>query len=287
MKHTISVVRLAAILCMALANPIGTIQLWAQGETTSAITGQVSDTSGGTVTKATVTITHRDTGLRRQVQTDESGRFAFPQLRPGPYSMRVQASGFDDQVNQSVSAGLGETRTVSFTLRVAAAKQDITVGGEAPLINVESPNTTSTLSGRAIQDLPNPGGDLTYPAQFAPGALINTAGSSNDFVGGQNGYGNVQFNGLPALSNAYIVDGLETNDPLTNLNSGLSTNLVLGLNSIEEVTVNTTSYAVDQGRYGASQINYVTKSGTNTLHANLYELWNGSRLRSEERRVGK
>ena len=119
---------------------------------------------------------------------------------------------------------------------------------------------------------------LTLPAQFAPGALINTAGSANDFVGGQNGYGNVQFNGLPALSNAYIVDGLETNDPLTNLNSGLATNLVLGLNSISEVTVNTTSYAVDQGRYGASQINYVTKSGTNLFHGNLYELWNGSRL---------
>ena len=132
--------------------------------------------------------------------------------------MRVQASGFDEQTNESVSAGLGETRTVSFTLKVAAAKQDITVGSEAPLINVEGANTTTTITGRAIQDLPNPGGDLTYPAQFAPGALINTAGSSNDFVGGQNGYGNVQFNGLPALSNAYIVDGLETNDPLTNLN---------------------------------------------------------------------
>jgi hypothetical protein len=270
--------RLAGILCMALAAPLVTPRLWAQGETTSAITGQVSDSSGGAVARATVTITHRETGLKRQVQTDESGRFDFPQLRPGPYSVRVQAAGFDDQINESVSAGLGETRTVSFTLAVAAAKQDVTVGSEAPLINVENPNTTTTLSGRAIQDLPNPGGDLTYPAQFAPGALINTAGSSNDFVGGQNGYGNVQFNGLPALSNAYIVDGLETNDPLTNLNSGLSTNLVLGLNSIEEVTVNTTSYAVDQGRYGASQINYVTKSGTNTLHGNLYELWNGSRL---------
>src|ERR1039458_3223031 len=278
MKRTISVVRLVGILCMALATPVGTGQLWAQGETTSAITGQVSDTSGGAVARATVTITHRGTGLRRQVQTDESGRFAFPQLHPGQYSMRVQASGFDEQTNESVSAGLGETRTVNFTLKVAAAKQDINVGSEAPLINVEGANTPTTITGRSIQDLPNPGGDLTYPAQFAPGALINTAGSSNDFVGGQNGYGNVQFNGLPALSNAYIVDGLETNDPLTNLNSGLSTNLVLGLNSIEEVTVNTTSYAVDQGRYGASQINYVTKSGTNTLHANLYELWNGSRL---------
>ena len=72
------------------------------------------------------------------------------------------------------------------------------------------------------------------------------------------------------------MDGLETNDPLTNLNSGLSTNLVLGLNSISEVTVNTLSYAVDQGRYGASQVNYVTKSGANEFHGNLYELWNGS-----------
>ena len=82
----------------------------------------------------------------------------------------------------------------------------------------------------------------------------------------------MEFNGLPALSNGYIVDGLETNDPLTNLNSGLSTNLVLGLNSISEVTVNTLSYAVDQGRYGASQVNYVTKSGSNQFHGNLYEL---------------
>ena len=119
---------------------------------------------------------------------------------------------------------------------------------------------------------------MTYPLQFAAGALINTAGSGNDFVGGTNGYGNVEFNGLPALSNGYIVDGLETNDPLTNLNSGLSTNLVLGLNSISEVTVNTLSYAVDQGRYGASQMNYVTKSGSNQFHGNLYELWNGSRF---------
>ena len=99
---------------------------------------------------------------------------------------------------------------------------------EAPLINPENPNTSTTLTARSMEDLPNPGGDMTYPLQFAAGALINTAGSGNDFVGGTNGYGNVEFNGLPSLSNGYIVDGLETNDPLTNLNSGLSTNLVLG-----------------------------------------------------------
>jgi hypothetical protein len=53
---------------------------------------------------------------------------------------------------------------------------------------------------------------------------------------------------------------------------------VLGLNSIAEVTVNTLSYTVDQGRYGASQVNYVTKSGSNHFHGNPYELWNGSRF---------
>jgi hypothetical protein len=171
---------------------------------------------------------------------------------------------------------LGQRQTVNFTLKLAAAKGEATVTGEAPLVNPENPNTATTLNASALESLPNPGGDMTYPLQFAAGALMNTAGSGNDFIGGTNGYGNVQFNGLPALSNGYIVDGLETNDPLTNLNSGLSTNLVLGLNSIGEVTVNTLSYTVDQGRYGASQVNYVTKSGTNQFHGNLYELWNGS-----------
>ncbi len=160
--------------------------------------------------------------------------------------------------------------------------ETVEVSSEAPILNPENANAATTLNAPALEDLPNPGGDLTYPLQFAAGALINTAGSGNDFVGGTNGYGNVEFNGLPALSNGYIVDGLETNDPLTNLNSGLSTNLVLGLNSISDVTVNTLSYSVDQGRYGASQVNYVTKSGTNQFHGNLYEMWNGSRLNAAD-----
>ena len=198
------------------------------------------------------------------------------------YSVKAEADRFEAQQNNSVSAQLGQKQTVDFRLTIASANATILVQEQAPLINPDNPNTSTTLSARALEDLPNPGGDMTYPLQFAAGALINTAGSGNDFVGGTNGYGNVQFNGLPSLSNGYIVDGLETNDPLTNLNSGLSTNLVLGLNSIAEVTVNTVSYAVDQGRYGASQVNYVTKSGTNRFHGNLYELWNGSKFNAAD-----
>src|ERR1700729_3004169 len=270
------------VLILAAVAFLSPSQALAQGETTSAIVGQVRDTTNAVVPGAAVAIANLETGLRRTPKTDDAGRFNFPQLKPGVYSVKAEAQGFESQQNGNVISGLGEKQTVDFTLRVARSNETLEVNSEAPLINPENANTSTTLNTSALEDLPNPGGDLTYPLQFSPGALINTAGSGNDFVGGTNGYGNVEFNGLPALSNGYIVDGLETNDPLTNLNSGLSTNLVLGLNSISEVTVNTLSYAVDQGRYGASQVNYVTKSGTNKFHGNLYELWNGSRFNAAD-----
>ncbi len=274
--------RLRPMLILALVVWLVPGHAHAQGETTSAIVGEVKDATGAVLAGASVTITNHETGLRRSALTDSAGRFDFPQLKPGTYTVGVKAEGFEPQRNDNVSSGLGQKQNVDFTLKVARSNEVVEVNSEAPLINPADANTSTTLSAPALEDLPNPGGDLTYPLQFSPGALINTAGSGNDFVGGTNGYGNVEFNGLPALSNGYIVDGLETNDPLTNLNSGLSTNLVLGLNSISEVTVNTLSYSVDQGRYGASQVNYVTKSGTNQFHGNLYELWNGAVLNAAD-----
>ncbi len=282
-KNTLKAPRIvAAMLLLASGGIFHAPRAMAQGETTSAVLGQVTDATGAAIPGAVVTISNRETGLRRLATTDGQGRYSIPQLVPGRYSVRVETAGFDPQQNDSVFAELGQKQTVNFTLSVAHSRQTIEVAATPPILNPENANTSTNLNAPALENLPNPGGDLTYPLQFAPGALINTAGSSNDFVGSSNGYGNVEFNGLPALSNGYIVDGLETNDPLTNLNSGLSTNLVLGLNSISEVTVNTLSYSVDQGRYGASQVNYVTKSGGNSFHGNLYEIWNGSALNAAD-----
>jgi hypothetical protein len=86
---------------------------------------------------------------------------------------------------------------------------------------------------------------------------------------------------LPATSNGYILDGYDTNDPWLGLNIGLSTNLVIGLDAVQEATVNTNSFAVDQGRYAVSQVNYFTKSGTNAFHGDAYEVWNGSLLNAQ------
>jgi hypothetical protein len=182
-RHPILWIQLVAFLMFSFALPVPAV---AQGETTSAIVGSVIDLSGGAIPGATVTITSIENGLRRSVKTDDSGRFSFPQLKPGAYMVKAEADRFEAQQNSSVSAGLGQKQTVDFKLNIASASQSIVVQEQAPLINAENPNTSTTLNAQSIEDLPNPGGDMTYPLQFAAGALINTAGSGNDFVGGTN-----------------------------------------------------------------------------------------------------
>src|SRR6202162_2643601 len=142
--------RLLAMLLMALL-------AMAQGETTSAIVGSVSDPVGAAIPGATVTVTSIENGLKRSVKTDDSGRFSFPQLKPGLYSVRAEADHFTAQQNNSVSSGLGQKQTVDFKLNVASASETIQVQEQAPLINPENPNTSTTLNSRAIENLPNTG----------------------------------------------------------------------------------------------------------------------------------
>jgi hypothetical protein len=253
----------------------------AQSGTSSAISGSVLDTSGAALPNASVSAIDVDTGAARTENSNGDGRFLFSQVNPGTYVLTIRAAGFAMQTSQAFAVEVGRTTTLDFRLALSAAVQTVEVTAQQALLSLENPNTTTTIESKTISNLPNAGSDLTFVAQFAPGALMNTAGSSND-AKAAGGYGNVEFNGLPATSNGYILDGYDTNDPWLGLNIGLSTNLVLGLDAVDQVTVNTNSYSVDQGRYGASQVNYFTKSGANQFHGDVYELWDGSLFSAED-----
>jgi hypothetical protein len=269
------------VTCVAMWAAGGARYVGAQSGTSSALAGTVTDASGAVIEKATVTAVNIDTKATRTGQTTSAGRFLFSQVNPGTYQVTVEAPGFARQSSRPTPVDVGRTEALNFSLQVFSNAQSVEVKAEQGLLSLDNPNTTTTLDEKVIKSLPNPGQDLTYVTQFAQGALMNTAGSSND-AKGSGGYGNVEFNGLPATSNGYILDGYDTNDPWLGLNIGLSTNLVIGLDAIQEATVNTNSFAVDQGRYGASQVNYFTKSGTNAFHGDLYEVWNGSLLNAED-----
>ncbi len=253
----------------------------AQSGTSSALAGTVLDGTGALIVGAKITATDVNTRAVRTGATDTSGHYLLSQVNPGTYQVSVASAGFGVAASEATPVGVGRTVTLNFTLSVNSASQTVEVTAQQGLLSLDNPNTTTTLDSRTIRSIPNPGQDLTFVAQFAQGALMNTAGSSND-AKAAGGYGNVEFNGLPATSNGYILDGYDTNDPWLGLNIGLSTNLVIGLDAVQEATVNTNSYAVDQGRYGAAQVNYVTKSGGSDFHGDLFEVWNGSLLNAQD-----
>jgi hypothetical protein len=274
-----SIARTTLVLFLLLAGA-NVARLPAQSGTSSALAGQVSDASGAALAHANVTATEVDTRSTRTGQTDASGHFLFSQINPGTYQVVVEDSGFAISKSEPTAVGVGRTVALNFSLQVQSSNQTVEVTAQQGLLSLDNPNTTTTIDEKTIKSLPNPGQDLTYLAQFAQGALMNTAGSSND-AKAAGGYGNVEFNGLPATSNGYILDGYDTNDPWLGLNIGLSTNLVIGLDAVQEATVNTNSFAVDQGRYAVAQVNFFTKSGTNAFHGDAYEIWNGSLFNAE------
>jgi hypothetical protein len=156
------------------------LPLWAQSGTSSAIAGSIADKNGAVIRNAQVMATEVSTGAARAVQSNADGRFLFSQVNPGTYRIEVHAEGFGLGQSQPTSVSVGQTATVNFTLSPAATSQSVEVTAQSALMSLENPNTSTTLEAKTIKSLPNPGQDLTYVAQFAQGALMNTAGSSND-----------------------------------------------------------------------------------------------------------
>jgi carboxypeptidase family protein len=244
----------------------------AQNQTTAEISGIVIDASSATVPNAVITAIKKETGIERTTHSNSDGQYTLPLLPPGTYMLTVKAQGFQTVTREGIAVAIDQTVRVDFRLQVGSVTAAIEVQTEAPMIETSNPNTTTTIDERDLQNLPNPGQDLTYVANVAPGAIMNV-NSSNGYNGG-----NVEFNGLPSIANDFTIDGLDANDAWQSTNRSGASGLTLGLNSVQEASVNTESYAADLGRLGASQINYITKSGANAFHGNAYEIWNGSSM---------
>lgn len=246
----------------------------AQTQTTGQISGTVSDISGAVLPQTKITVTGKDTGLIRTTETNATGYYQIPLLQPGNYMVSVTVKGFQTVVRDGITVPVGGAVLVDFRLAPGSINEKVTVTAQAPLIEPNNPNTTTTFEARQLADLPNPGMDLSYVASLAPGALLNTV--SNQGLSN----GNFEVSGLPSVANDFTIDGLDANDPFVNTNSTGSSGLQLGLNAIQEASVSTQAYSVDEGRFGGAVVNYVTKSGGNAYHGNVYELWNGSALNS-------
>jgi hypothetical protein len=249
-------------------------RLNAQTTTSGAVTGVVTDQSGAVVPNADVEIRDITKGTIESTKTDRDGVYRFFFLSPSQYTLTVVHDRFRSET-RSVTVLLETPVTVNIMLEIAKANMQLVVTAEAPLVQADNGDVSITMSQTQISELPNPGNDLTYIAQTAPGAIMAT---DNARTGG--GGGNFSILGMPGTSNLFTVNGM--NDNLGHLSFTSASGMLLGQNQIQEATVVSDGYSGHFGDAPGSFVNYVTKSGGNDFHGNAEYFWNGSVLNATD-----
>jgi len=244
----------------------------AQSITSGDVTGTVTDPSGAAIPGSDVTLTNTSTGTSQKVTTNADGSYRFAFVAPGTYRVVATASGFQNQQRPGVIVTAGQPSTVNVQLTVAGATQTVDVVEGATAVQTQNADVSTNYNTQMIENLPNPGGDITYFAQTAPGVVMNTDG----------GNGNFSAVGMPGTSNLFTINGMNDNDPFLSVNNSGASNLALGSNDIAEASVINNAYSGQYGQYAGSQVAYITKSGTNEFHGDAIYNWNGRALNADQ-----
>lgn len=263
-------VRFLAFLALAICLLIPSVA-WAQSVVSGEVDGTVTDPSGAVAPNASVNLTSSETGFNETTTTGTTGTFRFALVKPGNYALSVSLSGFAT-VKRTVVVLTGQVTNASVQLEVGKATQIIEVSAQAPLLQTENGNLASTIDTKVIERMPNSGNDMTNFALMTPGVTISSGG----------GYGNFTANGQPGVANLFTVNGGDMNDPENGLNNSGASNMMLGANELQEVTVVTNGYTGEYGRASGANVNMSTKSGSNQFHGNAQYWWNGTVLNAND-----
>lgn len=242
-----------------------TAQAWSQSLISGDLAGTVYDSSGAVVPNIALTLKNTDSGETFNSTSNGAGTYRFALLKPGHYELTVTASGFNTQLQKTI-VQVGQQTTLNINLSVKNSDATVEVNAQAEsLLQTDHADISTAFDEQQVQYVPNPGNDLTYVAQVAPGALMNT----------EQGTGNFNVFGLPGSSNVFTVNGGFEDTYGINVNYSAASNLLLGNNDIAEVTVVSPAY---QGQYGSSSgafVTELTKSGGSAYHGNAVYWWNG------------
>ncbi len=248
--------RLIALVCLAALSAAG--QASAQSAGTASIEGIVSDQTGGVLPGVAIQIRNVQTNSARDVITDSEGRYRAVALAPGSYAVSATLSGFAAS-SKNVRAQVGETATVDVTMHAGGVAEEVTVTGEAPLIDASRTDVSSVVSETAIQNLPINGRRWENFVLLSPGV-------TND-----GNFGLVSYRGISGLYNNNTVDGVDNNQAFFSEARGRTrASYTISQAAIKEFQVGVSNFSAEFGRAAGGTVNAVTKSGTNTLHGEAF-----------------
>jgi hypothetical protein len=221
---------------------------FAQPAQTGTVQGEVKDASGAILPGVTVTLTSEERGFSRSTVTDENGRYVFPAVPSGTYTLEAALQGFKTDRATANLVQAERTTAVEFTLEIGALTEAVQVIGETPMVDPTTVTQTTRLSRDEFERLPV---GRTYQALMAaaPGVV---------------GTGNANSAGAIGSTNLFVIDAVDTTDPTTGT---FGTNI--NFESIQEMSILTTAAGAEYGRAQGAIVSVVTKSGTNRFEGSV------------------
>lgn len=262
LRSVFAVVLFALLVCAAFAQ-----------QETANITGEVKDSSGAVVPGASVTITNTETGVSVRSETNEQGFFVVPSMKPGPYSITVEKTGFRKMVRSGITLQVNQFARVDVELQAGELTNTVEITQAATLLETETSSRGSVIDQKKIVDLPLNGRDYNQLALLSPGVLPTTPRlASVNFKGAINVNGNRTFN------NVFLLDGVD-NISYSNSFRGENVQLVQpSIEALQEFKIQTNAYSAEFGRSSGAVINATIKSGTNAIRGSVYEFLRNEKL---------
>ena len=251
-----------------------------RAQSEASVSGTVSDSSGGAIAGATVTIRNTETGSERSVSTDEAGRYNAASLPVGTYDLKAEKPGFRSNSRTGVTLVVGQREEILFVLQVGDVHQTVEVQSNPTVVAVTTDDISGLVSERQVKDLPLNGRSYDQLLTLNPGAVNYTSqragsvGTSNSVVGNM-----FAASGRRPQENLFLLNGVEftSASEINNTPGGVSGQL-LGVEAVREFGVVKDTYGAEYGKRPGAQVSIVTASGTNQLHGALYEFTRNSAL---------
>jgi len=266
--------RLASLLCLLVlsTNPIS-----AQIDT-GGITGTVTDRAGAVVADATITLTNDETSVVLSTKSTSTGTYSLNAIRPGTYTLRGEAAGFQTFVDNGLQVHVQNTLTVDISLVAGAVKQEVTVTAAAPLLQAENAAVGQTITSQTVNDLPLNGRNWTSLGQLAAGTSTAPVGNPSSTSGStDSAYFSVD--GANLWQNDFRLNGINDNIEIYGGSSvGSNAAIIPPPDAIQEFKLQNGNFNAEFGHSTGGVINAAIKSGTNRVHGDLWEYFRNTDL---------
>jgi Carboxypeptidase regulatory-like domain len=237
-------------------------RLFAQAGATGTILGTVTDSSGAIVPNAKVTVTETSTNVSFRTVTSSAGDYNAPSLNPGSYKVTVESAGFSKSVTNTITLNVDQKVRVDVALKPGAVSETLEVTAQAVTLDTDSAALSQLVSQQQVEELPLNGRNFMQLLLVGAGAV--TVGGEQGTM--RQGEGDaISVNGGRPEGNNYTLDGLVNTDPAL-----VTPAVILSQDAIGEFKVESGTYPAEYG-FSASQINIVSKGGSNRLHGAFFE----------------